>query len=232
MPLTPLNSLHLLVHPLCVGDPRAPQTLSGREEMLYAVQARLLSFRYMDRAASLGPADAMILFSHLSDQDLRERGDPYARTLRGFMERLDGRLGRRLFRFPLCPEVFEDFRAIGRWRGEARLRGFDAAPGMKTRAYGETFLHCVRLIAANFHEGLDLAAPTQVEVGLTEAAFWWHRTDEEGKDYVRSVFLPSGLALNESIPELAREDDPDSQVQPKRGVSTQDPELRLARKRR
>lgn len=198
-PICNVSRVHFLIHPMFEGDPNRRGPAPEPELTTSAVRARFLGLQYREVAGRLSSNELLFAFTHLNREDLYDRQDLYARYLRGFFGALHQILGLRFFLETNDADIFNDYSVAGKLFHEARRRGYRINRETEGVAYGETLLECVRAASANLTEAFDFRKPTTIEIGLTEAIYWWHHTDEEGRSFLRTRFQSLGLHLNESF---------------------------------
>jgi hypothetical protein len=197
--LTAVSRIHFLIHPMYIADPVRPEPLSEHEVNYFAVEARYLGLEYQSRARNAGPDELILAFSHLTRGELDRRSDPYAAFVCKYWRDFQDLIGPRLFLTYGEHDIFDNYKVGAQLQAEARRRGFRIHLGTESVGYGETLLTCVARASANLREAFDLRRRTTIELGLTDAAFWWDGAEEDGREYVRTYYRSLRLYLDESL---------------------------------
>lgn len=199
MSIQTLTGLHFLIHPMFLGDTSHISDPDPSLQNHLSLMAFHLGDRYSLKASMLEPSEAMVVFSHLTRSELEGRQDDYTDLNRTLLRTFDTLLGDRFLLVSGNSDLFGSFFLVGDVALELHQRGLHLGPKTTTYAYGEKLRACVTFGAMNLQEGFGLKKPTTIEMGLTDAAFWWEKSKEEEKQHVRDCFLSSGLSWNEDF---------------------------------
>lgn len=173
---THLSGLHFLIHPLSIANPQS--AANNYPDPCYRQRALELGQRYRAAARHLSANEVLIVFLHLTRNEMERAPAPGRQLMETFLRDLQDMVGPRLFYYyfdeakpmireqrPLANDVRDTAKRLAR---DLEQAGFTYSPDVALRFYGEELDCCVSRTARYLTRQLHLSSQPRVDLHMTD----------------------------------------------------------------